>query len=297
MEQTKQNEKIAMQVSFASIVVNTGLMLFKLVAGILANSGAMVSDAIHSGSDVFSTFVVIAGVKLSGKQSDERHQYGHERFECVASLILSIALFATGIFIGISGLEKIFKAEYGTLLVPGKLALVAAVASIVVKEWMYWYTRAAAKKINSGALMADAWHHRSDAMSSVGAFIGIFGARLGFPILDPIASLVICGFIGKASYDIFKDSIDKMIDRSCDEATEAQIRALIGKQEGVIGIDLVKTRLFGSKIYVDIEIVADGDLTLHESHRIAEQVHQAIEQEFGSVKHCMVHVNPQHIEA
>jgi len=192
-----------------------------------------------------------------------------------------------------NGIENIIKSTSGaSIAIPGTLALIAAVVSIVVKEWMFWYTRSAAKKINSGALMADAWHHRSDAMSSVGAFIGILGARLGFPILDPIASVAICVLIVKASVDIFRDAIDKMVDHSCDEATEESMREVIMGVKGVKGIDLLQTRLFGSKMYVDIEISADGEIPLNEAHDIAENVHHTIEKNFKDVKHCMVHVNP-----
>mgnify|MGYP000914382035 CR=1 FL=1 len=207
-EEPAWEHKVAMKVSGVSIAVNLLLSLFKLLAGILAHSGAMISDAIHSASDVGSTFVVIVGVNLSSKKSDKEHQYGHERMECVSSIILSGLLLATGIGIGMNGIENIIKSTSGaSIAIPGTLALIAAVVSIVVKEWMFWYTRSAAKKINSGALMADAWHHRSDAMSSVGAFIGILGARLGFPILDPLASVAICILIVKASVDIFKDAL------------------------------------------------------------------------------------------
>lgn len=286
------HKKIAMRISTLSIIVNLFLSLFKLFAGIFAHSGAMISDAIHSASDVFSTFIVMIGITLSHKSSDQDHQYGHERFECIASIILAVLLFATGLGIGKAGLDTILSGHYDTLKVPGMLALIAAIVSIAVKEWMYWITRAAAKKINSGALMADAWHHRSDALSSIGAFIGIFGARLGFPILDSVASLVICIFIAKAAYDVFKDAIDKMVDKSCDEETVNAMMKLILNEEGVLGIDDIRTRLFGCKIYVDIEIAADGNLTLHESHAIAERVHDRIEEAFVDVKHCMVHVNP-----
>ena len=287
------NNQIAMKVSAVSIAINLVLSILKLIAGIVAHSGAMVSDAIHSASDVGSTLIVIVGVRLSGKQSDQEHPYGHERMECVSSIILSGLLLATGIGIGISGLENIVKSTSGKEIeIPGMLALIAAVVSIVVKEWMFWYTRGAAKKINSGALMADAWHHRSDAMSSVGAFVGIFGARMGYPILDPIASVVICLLIGKASIDIFRDAVDKMVDRSCDRQTEESIRRTVLSVEGVKGVDLLQTRLFGSKIYVDLEIAADGTQTLDEAHQIAEHVHHAIEHTFPDVKHCMVHVNP-----
>ena len=288
----KTNEQIAMQVSANSIAVNLMLSIFKLIAGLLASSGAMISDAIHSASDVFSTIIVIIGVKISGKASDEDHPYGHDRFECVASIILAILLGVTGVGIGLTGVQKLTAGHYDTLAVPGVLALAAAVISIVVKEIMYWYTRNAAKKINSGALMADAWHHRSDAMSSVGAFIGILGARLGFPILDPIASVAICVLIVKASVDIFRDAIDKMVDHSCDDATEESMREVIMGVKGVKGIDLLQTRLFGSKMYVDIEISADGEIPLNEAHDIAENVHHSIEKNFKNVKHCMVHVNP-----
>lgn len=284
--------KIAMHVSAVSIAVNLALSLLKLLAGIIAKSGAMVSDAVHSASDVFSTFVVIIGIRISAKQSDKDHPYGHERMECVASIVLAVVLAITGIGIGITGVQKIIDGNYGDLEVPGILALIAAIVSIVVKEWMYWYTRAAAKKINSGALMADAWHHRSDALSSVGAFIGIFGARMGFPIADAIASVVICIFIEKAALDIFRDAVDKMVDKACPEEIVNEMKALIEKQEGVCRIDDIKTRLFGPKIYVDVEIAVDGEKTLNEAHIIAENVHDKIESSFENVKHCMVHVNP-----
>ena len=140
--------------------------------------------------------------------------------------------------------------------------------------------------------MADAWHHRSDALSSIGAFVGILGARMGYPILDPLASVVICLFIGKAASDIFRDAIDKMVDKSCDPETLGKMRSIILEQPGVQNIDLLQTRLFGPKIYVDIEIAADGNLTLREGHEIAQRVHDAMEKEFPLVKHCMVHVNP-----
>ncbi len=284
---------LAMKVSGVSIAVNLLLSVLKLIAGILAQSGAMISDAVHSASDVGSTFIVMIGVTLSGKKSDKEHQYGHERMECVSSIILSGLLLATGLGIGLGGVENILKSSHGeAIAIPGVLALVAAVVSIVVKEWMFWYTRGAAKKINSGALMADAWHHRSDAMSSIGAFVGIFGARMGFPILDPLASVVICLLIVKAAVDIFRDAIDKMVDHSCDEKTEDQMRETILKVDGVQRIDLLQTRLFGSKMYVDIEIAADGAQTLDAAHDIAEKVHHVIEETFTEVKHCMVHVNP-----
>lgn len=289
---TNNFEKAAMKVSFVSIAANLILSVFKLAAGFIAHSGAMISDSIHSASDVLSTFIVIAGIKISSKDSDKEHPYGHERMECVSAIVLATILAITGIGIGYSAALKILSGEYGSLTVPGALALIAALVSIAVKESMFWYTRFYAKKIDSGALMADAWHHRSDALSSVGAFIGIAGARLGFPVMDAVASLVICFFIEKAAYEIFKDAVDKMVDKACDESTERALRSCALSQTGVLGVDLLRTRVFGNKIYVDIEITADGNETLREAHSIAENVHDSIERNFSKVKHIMVHVNP-----
>jgi len=288
----EQFKTTAVRVSMVSIIGNAVLSLFKILAGILAHSGAMISDAVHSASDVFSSIIVIIGVKISAKESDRDHPYGHERFECVAAIVLAVTLIITGLFIGHTALEQITAGSSQQLTVPGLLAMLAAVVSIIAKEAMYWYTRFYAKRLDSGALMADAWHHRSDALSSVGALIGIAGARMGSPILDPIASLVICVFILKAAFDIFKDAMDKMVDHSCDEEMEEALRQCASAQPGVLGIDLLQTRIFGIKIYVDIEIAADGQITLAESHAIAEQVHVAIEAQFVKVKHIMVHVNP-----
>ena len=284
--------KIALRVSIVSIVGNAILSLFKFLVGMIAHSGAMVSDAVHSASDVFSSIIVIIGVKISSKDSDKDHPYGHERFECVAALVLAVVLLVSGLFIGHTAIERIVSGNTKEIAVPGLLALVAAVVSIICKETMYWYTRFHAKRLDSGALMADAWHHRSDALSSVGALVGIAGARMGFPIFDTIASLIICVFIVKASYDIFKDAIEKMIDRSCSEETEQEMMKCAIRQDGVLGVDLLHTRIFGNKIYVDIEIRADGQISLEKSHEIAERVHKAIEENFVKVKHIMIHVNP-----
>ena len=285
-------QRVANKVSFVTIIGNILLSVMKLIAGFIAHSNAMISDAIHSASDVFSTFVVIIGIKLASKKADKEHPYGHERLECVAAIVLSMVLFITGFGIGAAALKNITSGDYNNIVVPGILALVAAIISIVSKEAMYWYTRYNAKRIDSSALMADAWHHRSDAFSSIGALIGIAGARLGFPIMDSIASLIIFVFIIKAAYDIFKDAIDKMVDHACDDATVNQIRECVMKHEDVLGIDMLQTRIFGNKIYVDLEIETDGSYTLSKAHTIAERVHDDIEKSFPKVKHIMVHVNP-----
>lgn len=290
---TSENTKIAIQVSVLTIIVNLILSIFKLAAGLFAHSTAMVSDAIHSASDVFSTFIVIIGVKISSKEQDTKHPYGHERLECIAAIVLAMVLSITGIGIGLSAIKNIKLGLNGQLVIPGAFALIAALVSIAVKEWMYWYTRAAAKKINSSSMMADAWHHRSDSLSSIGSLIGIGGAMLGFAILDPIASIVICFMILKVSYDIVNETINKLIDTACSNEIYDEITSIALSQQGVIGIDELKTRQFASKFYVDIEISADGNLTLFQAHDIAEKIHDAIEQRFPDAKHCMVHVNPQ----
>lgn len=287
------NAKIAYRVSFVTILGNVVLAVFKLLAGILAASSAMVSDAVHSFSDVFSTIIVIIGVKISSRESDASHRYGHERMECMASMGLAAVLFATSLGIGYSGLTKIISRDYSGLATPGLLALIAAIVSIVVKELMYHYTMHAAKKINSSSLKADAWHHRSDALSSVASLIGIGGAMMGLKILDPIVSIIICLVIIKAAFDILKESIDKLVDKSCDEETIRKMEETVLNIDGVLELDDIKTRLFSNKIYVDIEICADGNLTLWDAHSIAENVHDKIEEDFKDVKHCMVHVNPK----
>ena len=285
-------QKVANKVSFVTIIGNIAVSVLKLLAGVFAHSSAMISDAIHSASDVFSTIIVVIGIKLASKEADKEHPYGHERMECVAAIILAMILFITGLGIGADALQTILNGNYSELQVPGALALIAAIVSIASKEAMYWYTRYHAKRIDSGALMADAWHHRSDALSSIGALIGIGGAMMGFPVMDAVASLVIFGFIVKAAYDIFKDAMDKMVDHSCDDETEKQMYDCVMRNEEVMGIDMLHTRIFGNKIYVDVEILVNGSYTLQRAHEIAEDVHDDIEQSFPKVKHIMVHVHP-----
>lgn len=285
-------EAIAVRVSMVSIIGNTILSLLKLLAGLLAHSGAMVSDAVHSASDVLSSIIVILGVKLSARASDREHPYGHERFECVAAQVLAVILLMTGLFIGHAALEQICPGSPRQPPVPGRLALLAAVISIVTKEAMYWYTRFYARKLDSSALMADAWHHRSDALSSVGALLGIAGARMGYPVLDPVASLVICVFILKAACDVFRDAVRKMVDHACGEETEQAMIRCAAQQPGVLGVKQIHTRIFGSRIYVDMEILAEGKIPLEEGYAVAQQVHTAIEAGFPKVKHILVSVGP-----
>jgi cation diffusion facilitator family transporter len=289
----ENREKIALRISALSIVVNVGLSIFKFIAGFFGHSAALISDSIHSASDVFSTLIVIIGVKISGKAADESHQYGHERFESLAAILLSILLALTGLGIGYEGFKNIVSKEYLIAKVPTLITVIAAITSIIIKEAMYWYTRSGSKKINSDILMADAWHHRSDALSSIGSLIGVVGARSGYMILDPIASIVICLFILKVALSIFREGTDKMVDSALSVEVTNSIKQEILSTEGVVDIDSIKSRKFGDKAYVDVEISAYGELTLLEAHDIAAEVHNKIEKAHPEVKHCMVHVNPK----
>lgn len=288
-----QNDyQIAARVSWVSILVNALLFVGKLLAGVLAHSGAMVSDAVHSMSDILSTIVVMIGIRAAAKAPDKEHPYGHERMECVSAIVLSIMLAGTGLAIGYAGVRAILSSQESALLIPGIPALIAAIVSILVKEAMYRYTKHYANVIQSEALAADAWHHRSDALSSIGALVGIAGARMGFPALDPLASVVICIFIIKAAFDIFLGAINKMVDHSCGEETEQAIRQRVLSQPGVVRIDLLRTREFGNRIYIELEIAVDGTLPLTTAHGVAQRVHDDVEASFPQVKHIMIHVNP-----
>ncbi|MCC8050436.1 MAG: cation diffusion facilitator family transporter [Clostridiales bacterium] len=283
---------LAERVSAVSIAGNVFLSTFKLLAGMFGHSSAMISDAVHSLSDVVTTVIAFVGVKISKKGADAGHPYGHERFECISSEILAALLLVTGLGIGMTGMRTILAGNYEELAVPGILPLVAAVVSIVSKEWMFRYTRSCAKKMNSSAFMADAWHHRSDALSSIGSLIGIAGARAGFPVMDSVAAVVICLFILKVAVDIFRDATRKLTDSACDEDFTQQVREFIEGQKGVRRIDLLQTRMFGEKVYVDVEIAVDAHMELEDAHAIAEQVHSGLEKTFDNIKHVMVHVNP-----
>ena len=282
--------KIINRLSRIGILGNLFLSAFKLFAGIIGNSGAMVTDAVHSLSDVFATLIAWVGIRLSKQPEDAQHPYGHERFECVASLILGLILAGTGLGIGSAGIRKLLSPE--SIVVPTALPLAAAVVSIVVKESMYQYTMSYADKLNSAAFRADAWHHRSDALSSIGSFLGIGLARAGFPVMDPVASLVICALILKVSLDICKDALTKMLDTSVGRNFEQALRSFIEEQPGVEHIDMLHTRQFGNKIYVDLEFTARKGISLFDAHSIADNVHRGVEQRFLNVKHVMIHVNP-----
>lgn len=288
MKKLLSNEGI--KVSIITIVINFILFVFKLISGIVGHSNAMISDSIHSLSDVLTTIVVIFGLIISSKEADERHPYGHERIESAFAIILSFGLFVTGIFIGYIGINDIINPK--EILVPTILPLIAALISILVKEFMYHYTKRTAKKLKSSSMEADAWHHRTDAMSSVGSFIGILGALLGLSILDPICSVIICIIIVKTSIDIFIEAISQMLDTSCDLETKKEIVDLIKKSKDVIEITDMKTRMFGNRMYIEVEVSIDGNKTLKEANNIINEIHDKIEDKYPTIKHCNIHVIP-----
>lgn len=281
-------------VSFLTMIGNLILSIFKFMAGFYGHSHAMISDSIHSMSDVVSTVIVMIGAHFSTMPSDHEHPYGHERMECIAAMLLSFLLVFTGLQIGYNSLISLFHPQ--TLIIPDIIALIAAIISIGMKETMYWYTRYYGKKIHSPSLMADAYHHRSDALSSIGSLIGITGAMLGLKFLDPLAGFCICLFILKPAISIFYDATIKMIDHSCSDEINNELIHFILQQDSIISIDSLKTRMFSEKYYVDLEIGVDEDASLKEAHKIAHQLHDALEKEFPDIKHCMIHVNPKNIK-
>jgi len=286
------DKKIAMYISRGNIVLNVLLAVSKLIVGAVANSSAMINDGINNASDVVSSIIVIIGISAASKASDKNHQYGHERLECVAAILLSGMVMAVGFGLGVDGIQKIIRGTYKSQPTPGTMALVVAMISIVVKEIMFLYTRWGAKKVNSSVLMASAWDSQSDVLATTGGLIGIAGSILGFPIADSLAAILIAGFILKVGIQIFLDGMNKMVDHACPQEMVDTIKKVVLDQEGVLSLDVLNTREFGSRAYVDIEISADGYLRLIEAHAIAEKVHHAIERNFPEVKHCMVHVNP-----
>lgn len=289
-------KKIAMNVSIVTLVINLSLTALKLLAGIFGHSTALISDAVNSASDVVCTVIVIIGVTISSKPLDEDHPYGHERLECVVSILLAVLLFGTGLFVGYNGIVSLIDGTYRQAEKPTALAIGAVAITIATKETLYWYTMRRAKQIDSVSLKASAWDHRSDVFSSIGVLIGILGGMFGYPILDIIASLVICLLIAKAAINIFQEAIGKMVDKSCDKSFNEKIKKTLLDIQGVLQVDDIKTRVFGNRIYVDIEIGCYQNLPLITAHRIAQNAHDAIEELDERIKHCMVHVNPVDIE-
>lgn len=296
MEKERDFAQTVKRVGITTIIWNVLLSVVKMIAGILAKSSAMVSDAVHSASDIFTTLIVMIGAKMSSKASDSNHEYGHERFEPIASVFLAVMLAVTAIGIGYSGVKSIIDGSYaqGDRGAFVYLALGGAILSIVVKGVMFLYTNKAAGRIRSNSLKADAWHHLSDSLSSVGSMLGIVGLIVGkgWQIMDPIAAIVICLVILKVVFDILKEAVDQLVDKSIPDDLAKEILDVIGEQDGVIDVLSFKSRQFSSKMYLDIEISVSATLSLVEADRIAEGLHTTLEKRYPDLKHCTIWAKP-----
>lgn len=283
---------IIRRISILTVFMNIGLSIIKLGAGLLAHSSALVSDGINSVTDVITTLGVIIGASLGERKHDKDHNYGHEKFESIAAVLLGGMLAAVALGIGYNGVSNISLALRGELPIPGWSAAIAAVISLVAKEWMYRYTIKAAKRTESTALKADAWNHRGDALSSIGSLVGVIGARFGLPILDPIAAILIALLIFKVAWDVLREAAGQLTDKAAPPETCSKILAIIQTTPGVRKSDDLKTRLHANRLYIDAEIAVDPSLSVRAAHHIAQQVHNRVEAALPSVKHITVHVNP-----
>jgi cation diffusion facilitator family transporter len=278
------------KVTIQSILWNIFLTTIKIFAGIFGKSSAMISDGLHSASDIISSVGVLIGNKIAKTPNDKEHNYGHEKAETLVSFLLSILLIIVSLKIGWGALQSLFNLD--SVQVPTALPLIVSIISIGIKEYQYRITIRIANKINSPSLKADAWHHRSDALSSIAAFIGIGGAMLGFKALDPIASIVVALFVAKVGFDILKDSTNELMDYSIDDEQEEQIRKIAEKTEGVINLGELRTRKHGAMAYVDLTICVNKDLTVLEGHELAHKIEKYIINEMKFVKGITVHVEP-----
>ena len=280
----------ASKVTILAILWNVFLSIIKVLAGGIGNSTAMIADGIHSASDIITSVGVLIGNKISSKPGDKEHNYGHEKAETLVSFLLSIMLIVVAVTIGVDGAKKIFNLD--EVKVPTLIPLVVAVISIAIKEYQYRITIKVAKKINSPSLKADAWHHRSDALSSVAAFIGIGGAMLGYKILEPIATIVVALIVCKVALEIFTNSMNELMDVSMDEEQEKQIIEYRKETTGVKHIKTMRTRKHGAFAYVDLVICVDGALTVKQGHDIANDLEKKLINELAIIKGITVHVEP-----
>lgn len=292
-----QREKAIFRVTFIGSIVNVALVLLKLISGIWGRSSALVADGVHSLTDFITDVIVLVFVKLSGKPRDKVHSYGHGKFETLATLIIGVFLTVAGIGLMVSGVRKIISSLNGEMLPePTWLAFAVAAASIVVKEILYRYTVKVGRKVNSDATIANAWHHRSDAISSLGTMAGIGGAILlgdDWRILDPLAAVLVSIFIIKSGYDIIRPAINELLEGALPEKQSAEISGLIGSVNGVRGFHNLRTRKIGNAIAVDVHVKMDGKLLLEEAHDIATLVEEKIRDRFGKDSIVNIHMEPE----
>ena len=292
----ERNQEIY-QVTLVGGVVNVVLLLFKFVAGIVGHSAAMVADAVHSLSDFVTDVIVLVFVHISSKPKDKSHDYGHGKYETLAMTLIGVALLIVAIGIIYHGaMEIVAWLNGGQLEAPGTLALWAALLSVLLKEGVYQYSMVKARQLNSQVVEANAWHHRSDALSSVGTAIGIGGAIfLGqrWTVLDPIASLVVGAFIVKVAVDLLHRGIDDLMEHSLPEDVEEEILRIVGELKGVVDPHDLRTRKIGNHYAIELHILMDGDITLREAHNKASEVEDLLRARYGEHTHVAVHVEPQ----
>ena len=295
-KQDGSRERHIYRVTLAGSVINVLLLLCKFVAGILGHSAAMIADAVHSLTDFVTDIIVLVFVRLSSKPRDANHEYGHGKFETLASVLIGFSLFLVGVMICYDGLVKIYRAICGEELAqPGMVALAAAVVSIVLKEWAFRFTRRVGRRVGSEAVVANAWHHRSDALSSVGTFFGIGGAILlgqKWAVLDPIAALVVSVLIIKAAIALIKPAMDELMEKSLPDEVENEIRRIAGSVAGVSEVHHLMTRSIGSHIAMEMHVRMRGDMTLYESHLHATEIERKLRARFGEGTHIGLHVEP-----
>lgn len=294
--QSNAREKAIFRVTWIGSIVNFILLVFKFVVGIIGHSSALVADAVHSLSDFVTDIIVIVFVKISGKPEDDDHRYGHGKYETLATALIGLALFAVGIGLLVSGASKVAEALGGAVLpAPSMIALVVAAVSIVSKEILYRYTVRVGRNLNSQAVIANAWHHRSDAFSSIGTLIGIGGAIfLGekWRILDPIAAIVVSAFIIKVAIDLIKPCVDELLERSLPAETEKQILDIIALYPEVSSPHHLRTRKIGNHIAIEVHLRMDGNVTLENAHASATLIEKRLRDEFGPDTHVGIHMEP-----
>lgn len=284
------------RITLAGSIVNIVLLVFKFIAGILGHSAAMIADAIHSLSDFLTDIIVIVFVRLSSKPADHDHDYGHGKYETLATSVIGMALAVVAVMLGWDGIEKIIYVMQGNQLEsPGIIALWAAILSIVLKEWIFRATRKVAKEENSKALEANAWHHRSDAMSSIGTAIGIGGAVMlgdSWAILDPIAAIVVCILIIVTAFKIIRQASGELLEESLPKEIEDKIEQIAYQDPLVSDIHKLHTRRIGNIIAIEMHLRMPSDITLAESHIHATSIEKSLKQEFGNGTHIMLHIEP-----
>ncbi|MCI7429707.1 MAG: cation diffusion facilitator family transporter [Bacteroidales bacterium] len=298
MKTNKQEtrEQAIYKATWIGFFVNVLLSVGKLIAGFVGRSGAMIADGVHSVSDFATDIVVLLFVRISAKPKDEDHDYGHGKYETLATVVIGVALAAVAIGILVDSAERIAQVLRGESIArPGIVALVAAAVSIVAKEALYWYTMLTAKRVDSPALKANAWHHRSDAFSSIGTLIGIGGAYFlseQWRVLDPIAAIVVGALIIKVAYDLVMPGLNELLERSLPKEQEDEIVALVLADKRLSDVHNLKTRRIGAGIAVELHVRVQGNMTVNESHAITRNIEQLLRQQYGDRTQVIIHIEP-----